>query len=166
MTLQDLGSVGEFIAAIATLVTLGYLALQVRQNTNALRSSTFQSISEQMAQNVSAIVTAPEVADIMVKASAQPTELSPSDVLRFNGVLVMTFRRLESVFVQGELGYIGREQMQGFEISMIPLLLGPMGAAWWRDAKTTFNREFVAHVDARLASGDLPDRQPSLGLRA
>ena len=32
MNIQDLGSLGEFIAAIATLGTLIYLAIQIRQN--------------------------------------------------------------------------------------------------------------------------------------
>ena len=33
VTIQDLGSLGELIAALATLVTLFYLALQIRANT-------------------------------------------------------------------------------------------------------------------------------------
>ena len=41
MTLEDLGSVGEFIAAIATLATLLYLVAQIRQNTRALKSTSF-----------------------------------------------------------------------------------------------------------------------------
>ncbi|MCR9094616.1 MAG: hypothetical protein NXI30_10405 [bacterium] len=32
MTLEQLGNIGEFVAAIATLVTLAYLAVQVRQS--------------------------------------------------------------------------------------------------------------------------------------
>jgi hypothetical protein len=38
VTIQDLGSIGEFVAAIATLVTLVYLAFQVRQNTQIARA--------------------------------------------------------------------------------------------------------------------------------
>ncbi len=37
MTIQDLGSLGELIAAVATVATLVYLALQIRQNTHTLR---------------------------------------------------------------------------------------------------------------------------------
>jgi len=36
VTLQDLGSIGEVVAAIATVMTLGYLAIQVRHNTRGL----------------------------------------------------------------------------------------------------------------------------------
>ena len=42
MTVQDLGSLGELIAAVATVTTLVYLAIQLKQNTRELRSQTFQ----------------------------------------------------------------------------------------------------------------------------
>ena len=37
MTIQELGSLGELVAAIATLATLIYLALQIGANTTAVR---------------------------------------------------------------------------------------------------------------------------------
>ena len=39
MTIQQLGSIGEFVAAIATLATLIYLALQIRRNTAVARAT-------------------------------------------------------------------------------------------------------------------------------
>ena len=33
MTLEDLGNLGEFVGAIGVVVSLVYLALQIRQNT-------------------------------------------------------------------------------------------------------------------------------------
>ena len=42
MTLQDLGSIGELISAIAVIVSLAYLAIQIRQNTRVARATTLQ----------------------------------------------------------------------------------------------------------------------------
>ena len=39
MTIQDLGSIGEFVAALATLVALVYVALQIRQNTTQIKEN-------------------------------------------------------------------------------------------------------------------------------
>jgi hypothetical protein len=33
MSLEDLGNIGEFVAAAAVIVSLIYLAMQIRQNT-------------------------------------------------------------------------------------------------------------------------------------
>ena len=43
MTIEDLGSIGELVAAIATIATLFYLAVQIRQNTRTVEAAAFQS---------------------------------------------------------------------------------------------------------------------------
>lgn len=40
MALQDLGSIGGLVGALATVAMLGYLAVQVRQNSSQLREAT------------------------------------------------------------------------------------------------------------------------------
>jgi hypothetical protein len=51
MTIAELGSLGEFLAAIATIATLIYLALQLRQNTAALKLSQMRAVDSD-AQNL------------------------------------------------------------------------------------------------------------------
>ena len=50
MDIQDLaqllGNFGEFFGAIAVVTTLAYLAVQIRQNTNALRSASYEHWNE------------------------------------------------------------------------------------------------------------------------
>ena len=36
MTIMELGALGEFVGAIAVVLTLAYLAIQIRQNTHAM----------------------------------------------------------------------------------------------------------------------------------
>ena len=48
MTLQDLGNLGEFIGAIAVVISLVYLAAQIRQNTRALHGSSYAQSAEQL----------------------------------------------------------------------------------------------------------------------
>lgn len=43
MTLEDLGNLGEFLGAIGVIVTLVYLAVQVRQNTRMMRANVRQA---------------------------------------------------------------------------------------------------------------------------
>jgi hypothetical protein len=163
VSLQDLGSIGEFVAAIATIATLAYLAVQVRQNTRALRSSTFQGIAEDMSRTTEAIATHPELSALMVKASSGLEHLTPEERVRYDFAFLMVFRRLEAVYVQAQLGSIEQEMTTGFENSAIPTLLGPGGSEWWKQAKSGFSARFSAHVDAQLASGNLQNIHPNLG---
>ena len=43
MTIQDLGCFDELVAAIATIGTLFYLAVQIRQNTRTVEAAAFQN---------------------------------------------------------------------------------------------------------------------------
>ena len=49
MNLNDLANIGQVIGAIAVVISLIYVALQIRQNTNAVRSATAQSVHEHFA---------------------------------------------------------------------------------------------------------------------
>ena len=53
MSISELGSLGEFISSIAVLVTLIYLALQIRQNTKATRASVRQGVTNQSSEYIS-----------------------------------------------------------------------------------------------------------------
>ena len=162
MSIQDLGSIGELVAALATLATLIYLAVQVRQNTRAIKSATFQNITSEMGKNVEPISANADLAAILVKGMPNPGSLSAEEKLRLSSVMVASFRRMESVYVQNRLGSIDDELQAGFELSIVTLLATPFGAEWWNEAKVTFYGPFVAHMDKRIQSGELLTSHPSM----
>ena len=84
MNIQDLGSIGELIAAIATLLTLGYLAIQLKQNTSALKSQTFQQSSMDMSLTANSVSSDGELAKIIIKAENGISSLSSDEKLRFH----------------------------------------------------------------------------------
>ena len=43
MNWDAIGAIGEVIGALAVFITLGYLAIQIRQNTKAVRASALDS---------------------------------------------------------------------------------------------------------------------------
>ena len=50
MTIQDMGSIGELVAGFATVLTLIYLAIQIRRNASATHAASFHAISDSMNQ--------------------------------------------------------------------------------------------------------------------
>lgn len=163
MSIQDLGNIGELIAALATVATLGYLAVQVRQNTRALRSSTFQEISNDMSVSSQAVSTNPELSAVLAKGSETIANLTAEESMRFSFFLLMTFRRLESTFVQRQSGFINPELTEGFERSVISTVASGGGAEWWVSAKPAFSAKFVAYVEEKLQSEHLPRIHPGMG---
>jgi len=160
MSIQELGSIGELVAAIATVLTLVYLAIQVRQNTRALKASTFQGISSELGQNVQPLLQTPDMAMIYAKGINAPDTLTANERLKNQALHLAMFRRLESVFVQTELGSIDREFIAGAELSLLTLIGTQFGREWWESAKPIFYKSFVEHVESQLASVQIPKEHP------
>jgi hypothetical protein len=70
MTIMELGALGEFVGAIAVVVTLAYLAVQIRQNTHAMDEAKRIALAQtyQMRAN--------ELQDMLVRA-AESEFISP-----------------------------------------------------------------------------------------
>lgn len=162
MSIEDLSSIGEIIAAIATVVTLVYLAIQLRQNTRALKASTFQSISSELGQNVQPLLQTPDMAAIFAKGMNEPDALTMDERLKNQAMYLAMFRRLESVFVQTELGSIDREFVLGPELSLLSIINSQFGREWWESAKPIFYKPFVTHVENQLAVIQIPEEHPAI----
>jgi hypothetical protein len=65
MTIQDVGSLGEFLGSIVVLVTLGYLALQTRQNTMAIGAQFDATRLSAVQQVFIAVVTSSELLEAL-----------------------------------------------------------------------------------------------------
>ena len=152
MTIQDLGSLGELIAAVATVATLVYLAIQLKQNTRALRSQTFQQSSMDMSLTANAISSDGELARIVVKASKSLAAVSPEERIRFPFWMVVALRRFEAIYVQGIYGSIDQIRIEGFERSILTLISSGGPAEWWHSSKTAFSSDFVKYADERLST--------------
>jgi hypothetical protein len=90
VTIQDLGSIGEFVAAIATVATLAYLALGIRQNTESVRLSTELELSKLVIDFHARIPGQPVLLRIW-DAAADPSSLDPEGIRRFRWLVAEWF---------------------------------------------------------------------------
>jgi len=83
MNWEALAAVGEILGAVAVFVTLLYLAIQVRQNTAAMTTSTYDSIISGFNDVNGIVVNNPEVASILHRGSADPGSLSDAEAIQY-----------------------------------------------------------------------------------
>ncbi len=141
MTLQDLGSIGEFVAAIATLITLVYLAVQIRQNTSALGHAEGRAILEDGNTWRAQLIQDPEIAELYRKGLLDPNALDPIERLRFRMLL-------DALFVTWLYGFrAGQFAGYAFDPHIRGTLARPGGTQYWADQKANFDPEFVQYID-------------------
>jgi hypothetical protein len=83
MNTQDLGAIGELLTALASLITLVYLALQIRQNSKSLQESTSASLNQGWSNLNTRISSDPQFASIFIRGRANLDDLDAVETEQF-----------------------------------------------------------------------------------
>jgi hypothetical protein len=84
MNWDAVGAIGEIVGAAAVVATLGYLALQIRQNTRELRSSSFRDVFNSYSNVRLATIENSDVSELITKAFERPEEISAAQRYRLD----------------------------------------------------------------------------------
>jgi len=162
VSLQDVGSIGELIAAIATVATLIYLTIQIRHNSRALdRSNEFAQANSIHELTILfnelnwRLASDGELADIHTRALAGQ-ELSATEATRFAAFVNTYIATIENLVGQQslELGYSELDSSSALDLVapiVRQLLETKSGAKWWREvAPHLYIEEFRTQIDAAV----------------
>jgi hypothetical protein len=132
------------------VVTLVYLAVQIRQNTRASRAATFLGITNAWQEYLLAWVEL-DLGDLLSRAAADPDSFTESDYDRLFFVARALFRRFENDFFQHRSGTFDPGGWEGYRRSFATEIITlPAIRACWQQQRTVFAPEFTAYVDAQL----------------
>lgn len=101
---QLLGNVGEFFGAIAVVATLGYLAVQVRQNTRSTNSNNNHNLMIALNSFNETLFSQSELARIFYHGIASPEDMAVPERYQFVHMFVCLaniYRNLYFQFVDG-----------------------------------------------------------------
>lgn len=103
-----LGAVGELVGGVVVVITLIYLAAQIRQNTRATRVHATAALASEMERNLLAVAENDALAEVFLKA-AQGAELSPLESTRLLFWWASFIRNSESHILQSDLRTMGED---------------------------------------------------------
>lgn len=151
MTIQDLGNLGEFIAAIATLGTLAYLAAQIRQNTRFIRASSFQASSRDTFDIIDQVALDPELNRIYFAGTRDYASLSPEDRRRFGTYMSSMLGRWENLVFQGEQGVLDPMEFSFFYENLRVAFSQPGTQQWWAKARHLYQPKVQRVIERDFA---------------
>ena len=111
MNWDAIGAIGELVGALVVVVTIVYLAAQIRQNTIATKLSTSSTYQKAYSDVELTIASNPELADLL-RRSRTGAELSNSEKLQQVVLYRTIFRAWQNTFSQHKLGAIEMEVWQ------------------------------------------------------
>lgn len=149
MTIQDLGSLGEFIAAIATVSTLVYLSVQIRASNRLSRAEASRSrISDMNRLNASfASDPAFRAAFRRVLAGSTRDQLDPDERILLDLYLLSGMNLLEQVAAEVREGVLSPGEMES--LFGAPLLRSPYYRSSWPLYRPNLSTVFAADFERR-----------------
>ena len=154
MSIAELGSLGEFFASIAVLITLVFLVIQMRQNTRTMRRTNVRLSMEHNTRALSELIDE-SVAEIFLRGQKSLDSLSEVERYRFDLAFTMWLQSVDQAFADYREGMFAADQLVPYQNSLAAFLTTPGGEAWWKERQVWFSPAFRDDV-ARICA------QPSL----
>src|SRR5881398_632230 len=136
MSFEQLSYLAQIVASIGVIVSLIFLASQIKHNTAALQRNEHNSTMEQWTVLRQAIAQNREIAELMTAGLSGERTLDAADQLRLEQMLAENLWASFHIWERTQRGIFPKGT---FELTVGPHLSGLLrterGGAWWRNAK-------------------------------
>ena len=101
VTIEELGSLGEVIGAVATIATLAYLAVQIRQNGKLVAASIADSHRDAYNELSRVLGSNSQAARVYRAGVEDRSSLSPEETIQFDSLCFLAFNGLSQRYQHG-----------------------------------------------------------------
>jgi hypothetical protein len=150
MNWEAIGGTSETISALAVIISLLYLASQIRQNTIASRLSRYDAFVRTIVDVRRSILENESLSRVWEVGMRAPSELNEVESTQLRLLLYNAVQTLESLHLQLTQSGLDNE-IWSRHVPMMSRVLGSVGGGeWWSIYKVEFDRNFVDALDEAL----------------
>jgi len=143
VTIEDLGNLGDLIAAIATVATLIYLAQQIRKNSKSVEGASAQALLE---LETTTYALKAQYANVYRRGCANILDLNDDERVVFEQVVSSEMSLFNSAFIQVQNGLMDDDA--SFDREWKSFYLKQSGfQVIWSEIKTFYPSDFCQHLD-------------------
>ncbi len=140
----------ELVGAIGVVATLGYLAVQIRQNTRVIHTSNFQELQRDYSTLANTIAGSPDAAEIFDRGLASFDALSQAEKARFHWMISEPLKGAQTCFQLHRRGLIDQELYTDYMNSFFRLLHAPGVREYWKHGRRWWHEAFQEFIDREL----------------
>ena len=149
MSFSDLASLGSLVSGFAVLVSLVYLAIQVRQAEKNQRAVLNQGYITRVADYLRWYAESP-VNELRTRVMAGDTTFTAAELLRLQMALRVTLLSAQDAYLQHKTGLVDAMTLENSMRSVSSWLGQPVYRALWLQQAPTIAPEFAAVVETML----------------
>ncbi len=150
--LSDWASIAEVVSSIAVVVTLVFLVLGIRENTEVTRAGAYDRYVDGMNQWRFELARNAELAELYF-----PREDETIDEWRRGLMLVSIFNIFENSFYSNQYGVLGEDEWRRIEAEVCRVQNIWEHAQQWELAEFYLTEDFAAHIASTCRNGDVID---------
>ena len=144
MNWEAISAVSEIVGAVAVVISLIYVAAQIRQNTKMMRTAAKQSLTE-ASQNM--IYTAINRSEEWVKLMTGDDPSTPEEDARMSLLVRAMLRGFESQCYQYESGLLEDNEWRALQAAIKDLCSLPGVKGYWQQLKPHMSERLRKVVD-------------------
>lgn len=154
MSLEQLGLIANIVGAIAIVITLVYLAIQIKDNVRSSRSAAVTDATTAMQAFYQELGSNPATSKLFLEAVTNPDAMSQQDQFQFVMLMHSCFLGFQRSFFLAREGTLDVALRDSIGTAMHAINRTPGMHLYWRQRKAYFQLEFVEWVEGLL------DREP------
>jgi hypothetical protein len=166
MNWDAIGAIGEIVGALAVVISIAYLAIQIRSNTRATKASAgFEATHSWAASNEQATQMTDGLLEAMNKSfgpEARQNDFSDIENIRIGAHFRSLFQKLEGQYYLYQYGYLATDLWKKRSSWARGFIQLPYYKNWWENElkEMVYSDEFV---DAIHSSSPINVSLPGLG---
>jgi len=148
--LETLGNLGDFVGGIAVVVTLIYLALQIRQNTQATKVTSMVGVIE-FSQQANSRVSSAHLPNVLAKLN-RGDQLEAEELVAFTFHVQGIVSNQWQVFYLTQHGMVEDDILAAWERRNSIFMMMPLFQAIWRDLCVGYPNDFQQYMTKAVAA--------------
>jgi hypothetical protein len=149
MEWSAVGALAELVGATAVVVSLLYLAAQLRRGAEQQRVESARTLVTGVAAHSMNLSADETMADIWLRGCADPDTLAPLDELRFRTYLNSMFKMFEQQFVMHERGLLDSEDWETMDAVHGDFVQMPGIRAYFAARGHWYRRSYVDYLKGK-----------------
>lgn len=160
MNLSDLASIGSFVSGVAVLVSLIYLAIQVRDSLKAQRAAMHQARVERVTK-VSVEFAKPEIAGVLAKAATPSPDFTATEVVQLFHYVRIQIVAVDDAIWQHDAGFLDNASLHTTLLTMKRILANPALHAVWNLVHVQLDPDVRKRVMELIERTPMPAAPPT-----
>jgi hypothetical protein len=153
MSWESIGAIGELVAAIATVGTLAYLALQIHQSNTTARAQARQTLIDSWASKNWDLSRDSRMMQAFAEGLSRWPDLSNENKTIFDLGMGAYLANIQNGLLLRDSGLLDADVFDHIANYMVFSVMSVGGGRWWKET-TMAPEEVRTYIDARCANVD------------